>query len=100
MSNRNTVINRGKHAIYDFVVESRDYAGMETAFESLPHSYRRSQIGSGYSFFDGNRDHHYTVRGIDRARHILNHYRRLLRKRKRGGFKVYDYYENHEDHES
>jgi hypothetical protein len=100
MSNRNTVSNRGQNAIYDFVVVSRDYAGMETAFESLPHSYRRSQIGSGYSFFDGSRDHHFVVRGIDRARHILNHYRRLLRKRKRGGFKVFDNLEDYADHAS
>lgn len=90
MSNRNTVNFRGQNAIYDFTIESRDYDGMETAYESLPHSYRRSQIGSGYCLMNGRRDHHFVVRGIDRARHITNHYGRLLRKRKRGGFKVFD----------
>jgi hypothetical protein len=89
MSNRNAIIDCGKNAIYDFTIESRDYAGMETAFESLPHSYRRSQIGSGYCMLDGKRDHHFVVRGIDRARHIVNHYGRLLRKRKKGGFRVF-----------
>jgi hypothetical protein len=38
---------------------------------------------------DGKRDHHFVVRGIDRARHIANHYGRLLRKRKKGGFRVF-----------
>ena len=89
--------NIGKNAIYDLWMESSDYNGMETAYESLPHSYRRSSVGSGYCFMTGGRDHHFVVRGIDRARHIVNHYRRLLRKRKRGGFKVYQYVEQKDD---
>jgi len=94
MSNRNTVKSRGQNALYDFTITSRDYNGMETAFESLPHSYRRSQSGTGLCLMDGVRDHHYTVRGIDRVRHILNHYGRLLRKRKRGGFRVHDHHQD------
>jgi len=89
MSNRNAIIDCGKNALYEFTIESRDYNGMETAFESLPHSYRRSQAGTGLCLMDGVRDHHYIVRGIDRARHIVNHYGRLLRKRKKGGFRVF-----------
>jgi hypothetical protein len=89
MSNRNAIIDCGKNALYEFTIESRDYNGMETAFESLPHSYRRSQSGTGLCLMDGVRDHHYIVRGIDRARHIVNHYGRLLRKRKKGGFRVF-----------
>ena len=89
MSNRNAIIDCGKNALYEFTIESRDYNGMETAFESLPHSYRRSQSGTGLCLIEGKRDHHYIVRGIDRARHIANHYGRLLRKRKKGGFRVF-----------
>lgn len=88
----NTIKNRGQNAVYDFTIVSRDYDGMETAFESLPHNLRRTQIGTGYCLMDGDRDHHFFCRGIDRARHIVNHYRRLIRKRKRGGFKVWDNY--------
>ena len=92
-----SVKNIGQNAIYDFVMESTDFNGMETAYESLPYAYRRSQAGSGYCLLSGGRDHHFIVRGIDRARHIVNHYRRLLRKRKRGGFKVYQYVDEKDD---
>ena len=88
----NTIKNRGQNAVYDFTIVSRDYDGMERAYESLPHNLRRTQVGTGYCLMDGDRDHHFFCRGIDRARHIVNHYRRLIRKRKRGGFKVWDNY--------
>lgn len=89
---KNTIKNRGDNAVYDFTIVSRDYDGMERAFESLPHNLRRTQLGTGYFLMTSERDHHFVCRGIDRARHIVNHYRRLIRKRKRGGFRVEDNY--------
>lgn len=92
MKNRNTIKNRKPNSIYDFTIVSCDYTGMETAYESLPRNLRRSQMGTGYAF-SGERDHHFVCRGIDRARKIINHYRKLIHKRKCGGFKVEDNYE-------
>lgn len=92
MKSKNAIKNRGDNAVYDFTIVSRDYDGMERAYESLPHNLRRTQCGTGFCLLGGERDHHFACRGIDRARHIVNHYRRLLRKRKRGGFKVWDNY--------
>ena len=89
---KNTIKNRGDNAVYDFTIVSRDYDGMERAFESLPNNLRRTQLGTGYFLMTRERDHHFVCRGIDRARHIVNHYRRLIRKRKRGGFRVEDNY--------
>ena len=90
MKNQSTIKNCGANAIYNFTIVSVDYDGMETAYESLPHNFRRNQLGSGYFLMTGERDHRFVCRGIKRARYILNHYRRLIRKRKRGGFKVWD----------
>lgn len=84
------IVNNG-NGIYNIIIESTDYDGMEMAFDGLTGSHRRSRIGSGYDILDGIRDHHFIVRGFDRAKYIVENYRRLIRRRKRGGFKVFQY---------
>lgn len=84
------IANRGKNAIHDFVITSSDFDGMEMAYDSIESSFKRSCVGTGYCFGDGARDHHFRVKGYARADHILNHYRSLISKRRRGGISVFD----------
>ena len=86
-----------EHKVFDLFIESTDYDGMEKAFHSLPIQHRRKQTGSGFSFMDGRRDHHFVVRGYRNANHIIAHYRGLLRKRKRGGCGVYAYHDDKDE---
>jgi hypothetical protein len=47
-------------------------------------------VGTGYFFASEQQDHHYVVRGFDKAKYILNHYQHIIRRRKKGGFVFYD----------
>jgi hypothetical protein len=86
----NKLLNFGQNTIYEFVIRSKDGNGMEIAYETLPKNYRRSQVGTGYFFASKQQDHHFVVRGFDRAKYILNHYQHIIRRRKKGGFVFYD----------
>ena len=84
--------NIGREAVYEFIIESKDFDGMERALYSLPKELRRTLLGSGYCFGSSVRDHHYRCRGFTRAQHIVNHYKRVIGKRKRNGVKVAELY--------
>lgn len=87
---KNKIANHGKNAIHDFVINSSDFYGMEMAYDLIESSFKRSCVGTGYCFGDGTRDHHFRVKGYARADHILNHYRSLISKRKRGSISVFE----------
>lgn len=75
-----------ENKVFDLFIESTDVVGMDTAYRSLPHELRRSMVGSGFDFSSGKRDYHFRIRGHRRANHVIICFKRLIRKRKRGGF--------------
>lgn len=80
MKIENILKNRGPRAEHDFVISSPDYDGMEAAYRTLPKRLRALQLGSGFSFVNGERDHHFVTKSFASAKTILQHYKIVLGK--------------------
>ena len=80
MKIKNILKNRGARAEHDFVISSTDYDGMEAAYRTLPKRLRAFQMGSGFSFVNGERDHHFVTKSFASAATILQHYNIVLGK--------------------
>lgn len=70
---------------YDFVITSKDYMGMEKAYDSLPGNLKRKMTGSGFCFISSERDHHFVIGSrasnkAEQAKSIVKHYMKVIGK--------------------
>lgn len=65
---------RNKHKVFDLIFSSKEDWKLNMLVDSLPKTFKRSEIGSGYCLQSGERDYCFRIRGYKRANVLITYF--------------------------